>query len=76
MPKKVNTYSEQPGQKLEQLLILPNLTLHTTRYKRPMTMGTRCCKVFFPNYSKKKSAEDTLIPPQWGKRDFRFVLFL
>ena len=28
----------------------------------PMTMGTRCCKVFFPNYSKKQSAEDTLVP--------------
>ena len=27
---------------------------------RPMTMETRCSKVFFPNYSKKKPAEDTL----------------
>ena len=35
---------------------------------RPMTMETRCCKVFFPNYSKKKTAEDTLVPPLWGKR--------
>ena len=24
---------------------------------RPMTMETRCSKVFFPNYSKKKPAE-------------------
>ena len=35
---------------------------------RPMTMETRCSKVFFPNYSKKKSAEDKLVPPLWGKR--------
>ena len=35
-----------------------------------MTMGTRCCKVFFlKNYSKKKSAEDTLVPQLWGKRE-------
>ena len=39
---------------------------------RPMTMGTRCCKVFFPNYSKNKSAEDTLVPPLWGKRETLF----
>ena len=26
---------------------------------RPMTMETRCSKFFFPNYSKKKPAEDT-----------------
>ena len=35
---------------------------------RPMAIETRCCKVFFPNYSKKKAAEDTLVPPLWGKR--------
>ena len=28
-----------------------------------MTMEARCCKVVFPNYSKEKSAEDTLVPP-------------
>ena len=32
-------------------------------------MGTRCCKVFFLNYSKKKSDEDTLVPSPWGKRE-------
>ena len=34
----------------------------------PMTMETRCSKVIFPNYSKKKPAEDTLVPPLWGTR--------
>ena len=33
-----------------------------------MTMEMRCCNVFFPNYSKKKPAENTLVPPLWGKR--------
>ena len=32
----------------------------------PMTMGTRCCKVFFHNYSKNKSAQDTRVPPLYG----------
>ena len=32
-----------------------------------MTTETRCRKVFFPNYSKKKPAEDTLVPPLGGK---------
>ena len=36
---------------------------------RPMTMEPRCSKVIFPNYSKKKPAEDTLVPPQWGTRE-------
>ena len=40
------------------------LYLHVVR---PMTTETRCCKVFFPKYPKKKSAEDTLVPPLWGK---------
>ena len=31
-------------------------------------METRSCKVIFPNYSKKKPAEDTLVPPLWGTR--------
>ena len=26
-------------------------------------METRCCKSLFPNYSKRKSFEDTLVPP-------------
>ena len=34
-----------------------------------MTMETRCAKVIFPNYSKKKPAEDTLVSPLWGKRE-------
>ena len=34
---------------------------------RPMTMETRCSKVIFPNYSKKKPAEDTLVPPLYGE---------
>ena len=32
-------------------------------------METRCSKVIFPNYSKKKPAEDTPIPPLWGTRE-------
>ena len=32
-------------------------------------METRCSKVIFPNYSKKKPAEDTLVPPLWGTRE-------
>ena len=50
-----------------------------------MAMETRCSKVlvFFPNYvrtySKKKPAEDTLVPPLWGKRGkkcfFLIILF-
>ena len=35
---------------------------------RPMTMETRCCNVFYTNYSKKKSAADTLVPPLWWKQ--------
>ena len=35
---------------------------------RPMTMETRCCKLFLPNCSKIQSAEDTLVPPLWEKR--------
>ena len=31
-------------------------------------METRSSKVIFPNYSKKKPAEDTLVPPLWGTR--------
>ena len=42
------------------------------RCLRPMTMETRCSKVFFPNYSKKKPAEDTLVPPLWGTRGGMF----
>ena len=34
----------------------------------PVTMETRSSKVIFPNYSKKKPAEDTLVPPLWGTR--------
>ena len=41
-----------------------------------MTMETRCCKVLFPNYLKKKSAEDTHVPPLWRKEGKMFVFFL
>ena len=34
-----------------------------------LTMETRCSKVIFPNYSKKKPAEETLVPPLWGTRE-------
>ena len=40
-----------------------------------MTMETRCSKVIFPNYSKKKPAEDTLVPPLWGTRGKNVCLF-
>ena len=43
---------------------------------RPMTMETRCSKVFFPNYSKKKPAEDTVGPPLWGTREKNVFLGL
>ena len=41
---------------------------------RPMTMERRCCQGFFPNYSKKKSVEDTdtLEPPLWEKQGKMF----
>ena len=34
----------------------------------PVTMETRCSEVIFLGYSKKKPAEDTLVPPPWGTR--------
>ena len=40
-----------------------------------MTMETRCCKVSFPNFSKKKSAEDTLVTPLWGKQEQTVCFF-
>ena len=42
---------------------------------RPMTMETRCSKVFFPNYSEKKPAGDTLVPPLWRKQEKK-IFFL
>ena len=39
-------------------------------------METRCSKVTIPNYSKKKPAEDTLVPPLWGTRENIFFLGL
>ena len=61
------------------LTILTILTIFIqTKYKstsplRPMTMDTRrCSKVFWLNYSKINSAEDTLIPPLWEKRGIFF----
>ena len=44
-------------------------------FLRPMLMETRCYKVFVPNYSKTKSAEDTLAPSLLGKRE-KNVCFL
>ena len=43
---------------------------------RPMTMETRCSKVIFPNYSTKKPAEDTLVPPILGTREKKMFVFL
>ena len=39
-------------------------------------METRCSKVIFSNYSKKKPAQDTLVPPLWGTRgkNVRFLV--
>ena len=42
---------------------------------RPMTMETRCSKVMFPNYSKKKPAEDTAVPPLWGTPEKKCLFF-
>ena len=42
---------------------------------RPMTMETQCSKVIFPNYAKKKPAEDTLVPPLWGTREKKCLFF-
>ena len=38
-------------------------------------METRCSKVIFPNYPKKKPAEDTLVPPLWGTREKKCFVF-
>ena len=38
-----------------------------------MTMETRCSKVIFPSYSKKKPPENTLVPPLWEHRKKMFV---
>ena len=35
--------------------------------------GNAMLQSFIPNYSKKKTAEDTLVPPLWGKREKRLV---
>ena len=43
---------------------------------RPMTMETRCSKVILPNYSRKKPAEDTLVPPLWGTREKKKMIVL
>ena len=39
-----------------------------------MTMEAQCRKFLFPKYSKKKSVEDTLVPPFWGKREKEMFL--
>ena len=38
--------------------------------------GNAMLQSIFPNYSKKKSAKDTLVPPVWGKREKCVVFFL
>ena len=43
---------------------------------RPMTMGTRCSKVIFPNYSTNKPAEDTLVPQLWGTQEKNVCFFI
>ena len=43
---------------------------------RSMLMETRSPKVIFINYSKRKPAEDTLVPPLWGKREKKRFVFL
>ena len=40
-----------------------------------MTMETRCSKVIFPNYSKKKPAEDTL-DRRYGEHGKKMFVFL
>ena len=50
-----------------QVLIVIN-TRNKSSEVIPVTMETRSSKVIFPNYSKKKPAEDTLVPPLWGTR--------
>ena len=57
------------------LYVLQPPPFHNSDYRiRPVTMETRCSKVIFPNYSKKKPAEDTLVPPLWEQtREKRFV---
>ena len=41
-----------------------------------MTTETPCSEVIFPNYSKKKPAEDTLVPPLWETRERNVFLAL
>ena len=41
-----------------------------------MTMEARCSKVIFPNYLKKKPAEDSVVPPLWGTRKKKVFLGL
>ena len=61
------------------LFSLPPSRISYPGSHRPMLMETRCCKGFFPNYSKMKLAEDALVPPRWGKRKinvcFKYYLF-
>ena len=41
-------------------------------------METRCCKALFPNNNKKRTPEDSLIPPlreKLEKKMFVFILF-
>ena len=57
------------GRKLRDRDTAVHGNTYTGTALRPMTMETRCSKVIFPNYSKKKPAEDTLVPPLWGTRE-------
>ena len=48
---------------------IPVYTRVNIELLRSMPMETRCCKVCFENPQKKKSAEDTLVPPLREKRE-------
>ena len=43
---------------------------------RPMAMETRCSKVVFPNYSKKKPAEDNARAAAMGNTSKKMFVFL
>ena len=57
--------------------VFPFLCHNKTQTLRPMTMETRCCKVFFPNYSKNISAlRYTRTAARMGKRGEMLCFFL
>ena len=61
-----------------EIVLLLWISCYYTVGVRPMLMETRWWKVLFPKYLKKKSAEDTLVPPLWkngGGKSFRFAKY-